>query len=78
MGEMNANPGTCVRCIKAAVLLAEWAGKQGHDHCWYYPDVFRRLAEVLGVDVSGPADLPPRHEFEQGCVRFQNEEYGRR
>lgn len=65
----------CVKCQEAACLLEEWARKQGHNRCWYYPDVFRALARVLGVELTMTGEQLPRPEFEAGCTRFQDEEY---
>lgn len=57
-------------------ILRLWAEKQGHDRCWYYPDLFRQLMELHGIEL--PADLgqPSLDEFQAGCKRFQTEEYG--
>lgn len=56
------------------LLVNDWLGKQGHDACWYYPDVFRQIASVLGIEAP-PVGLPPRCEFESGCKRYQDEVY---
>ncbi|MGD9726517.1 MAG: hypothetical protein AB7L09_00575 [Nitrospira sp.] len=58
--------------------IQTWMDKQGHDRCWYYPDLFREIANIVGVDVSTTPLLPPRPEFEEGCRRYQQEEYGPR
>ena len=60
--------------IRAAIQ--EWSGQQGHDRCWYYPDIFKRIADIAGVDVPAKPDIP-RPEFEQGCRRFQDQEFGK-
>ena len=65
--------GIVIKCRNA---LKDWVGKQGHDRCWYYPEIFNRLCDILGVKASDHRNLPPRAEFEQGCRRYQNEEYG--
>lgn len=57
-------------------LVKEWIGKQGHDRCWYYPDIFAKIAEVLGIPAADKPALPPRAEFEGGCSRYQQEQYG--
>ena len=64
----------CDKCDKAEAIIKEWSGKQGHDRCWYYPDLFRQLAEVFKMDLL-PGTLPPRQEFESGCKKYQCEEY---
>lgn len=64
----------CEKCKEAEAIIQEWANKQGHDRCWYYPDLFRRLAVVFELDLQ-PGPLPPRKEFEEGCRRYQCEEY---
>jgi hypothetical protein len=61
---------------KAKALLQQWVDKQGHDRCWYYPDIFTQLCTLLGVKPTTDPSLPPRAEFEKGCARYQSEEYG--
>ncbi len=58
-------------------IVQEWTDKQGHDRCWYYPELYRRIADVLGIEQKLPPSLPPRTEFEHGCRRYQDEEYGK-
>lgn len=55
-------------------LVAGWLGKQGHDRCWYYPDIFAAIAEELGLQV-GERGLPTREEFADGCRRYQEAEF---
>jgi hypothetical protein len=59
----------------ARAALQEWADKQGHERCWYYPEIFRQLCEILGVVVTQPMNLPPRPEFGKGCDRYEKEVY---
>lgn len=56
-------------------LLQAWVDKQGHDRCWYYPEIFIAIARELDVDISEMPILPPRCEFEEGCRRYQDEQY---
>lgn len=58
------------------VVIQEWVDKQGHDRCWYYPELFRRLATILDIKMTVEPKLPPRQEFELGCKKYQDEEYG--
>ena len=64
----------CEKCKKAEAIILEWSNKQGHDRCWYYPDLFRKLAGIFELNLQ-PGSLPPREEFEAGCRRYQSEEY---
>ena len=66
----------CEKCESARAILSGWADKQGHDRCWYYPDLFRELCRALGVPEPAGSGLPPLAEFEEGCRRYQGEEYG--
>lgn len=62
---------------KLAHILTEWSSKQGHDRCWYYPEIFEKLATTLGVDLSNfDIKLPPCDEFKEGCRRYQESQYG--
>jgi len=56
---------------------AKWIDKQGHDRCWYYPDIFRQLCELFDVKITVNPNLPPCKEFKAGCERYQEEEYGK-
>lgn len=53
-----------------------WLDQQGHNRCWYYPELFVKLAEKLGLKMTDEPSLPPRAEFEAGCKRYQIEEFG--
>jgi len=56
-------------------VVQEWLDQQGHNRCWYYPELFNKLANLLNLTSKIDPTLPPRHEFEEGCRKFQNEEY---
>lgn len=30
-------------------LLSEWIHKQSHNRCWYYPDIFNKICELLDI-----------------------------
>jgi len=62
----------------AKIIIQEWVDKQEHDRCWYYPDLFRKLAEVFDVKYSREPRLPSLKEFKIGCERYQEEEYNGR
>jgi hypothetical protein len=63
----------------ARAVLRGWLDKQGHERCWYYPELFRELAELMHVHPTVTPKLPPREEFHAGCARYAMEEYdGRR
>lgn len=66
----------CRKCDEAAAVLQEWTDKQGHNRCWYYPELFRRLCQIYGVTPSKEPLLPPLEEFKGGCHQYQCEEYG--
>lgn len=57
-------------------VVQDWLDKQGHERCWYYPDLFKKIVDIMEIKISEP-QLPPRQEFEEGCKRFQNQEYGK-
>lgn len=54
------------------LLVEQWVSKQGHDSCWYYPEIFREIANILGVKYV-PQNLPARPEFEGGCKKYTDE-----
>ena len=67
----------CEQCDKVKVIVQEWIDKQGHERCWYYPDLFNQLAAVLDVTPSVAPCLPTRSEFKEGCCKYQDEQFGR-
>jgi len=60
---------------EAKKIIQEWVDKQGHDRCWYYPDLFRKLAELFEIQPAKNPALPPLEEFKKGCENYQKEEY---
>jgi len=65
----------CTKCTKTSAIIEEWLNQQGHNRCWYYPELFRQLADLYGCVQSAPSALPPLEEFRRGCTRYQEEEY---
>lgn len=63
----------CEKCEEAKAIIEEWQSQQGHDRCWYYPEVFRKLATLFGVKPVDRPDQLSRRDFEKGCERFQDE-----
>lgn len=55
-------------------LVRTWVEKQGHERCWYYPEIFDAIARELGVVVE-ERGLPSREEFAEGCRRYQEQEF---
>jgi hypothetical protein len=60
--------------VKAKAVVEKWNNKTGHDCCWYYPELFKELAEIFGIPPQNQS-LPSREEFENGCKRYQDEIY---
>lgn len=57
-------------------LIKEWLQKHGHDKCWYYPDIFCRIAEIVGVEITEEQlSLPPEDEFEENCHIYRKKLY---
>ncbi len=61
---------------EAKQVLQTYANKQGHDSCWYYPEFLRQLMSIFDIKPTVPLNLPPRHEFRVGCLRYEGEVYG--
>lgn len=78
---VDENDVTCKRLLvrdPIAILrriTQAWLDKQGHDRCWYYPDLFREIAKTLGLKPSKLPALPSLPQFQEGCRRYQREEY---
>ncbi len=61
------------RQITEAIQI--WVDQQGHNRCWYYPELFYKLVQLLGIKPKVEPSLPPLQEFKAGCTRYQNLEY---
>jgi len=60
---------------EAKQVIQEWVDKQGHERCWYYPELFNQLVKIFDIHPSKDSALPPLEEFKLGCERYQREEY---
>lgn len=58
-------------------IVQAYADRQGHERCWYLPELFDELTTVLEITPTKPPLLPPRCEFEAGCKKYQDEQYGK-
>ena len=61
---------------EAKQVVQEWADMQGHDRCWWHPDLFKRLMKIFEINPSRDPALPPLEEFKRGCEQYQKEQYG--
>jgi hypothetical protein len=64
-----------LRLERVKAIIQEWLDQQGHDRCWYYPELFNRLARELGLTSTRAPGLPSREEFEEGCRQYIDEQY---
>ena len=64
-----------VRAYAFTARVQSWLDKQGHDKCWYYPEIFESIAEELDLARTIAPSLPPCAEFMKGCERYQAEQY---
>lgn len=71
--QIGSDEAKTIRRLRRLVL--SWCRKSRHRSCWYYPDIFRKMAKLLKVSVPLYPDMP-REEFERGCRRFTAEKYG--
>lgn len=55
-------------------LVRDWRDKQGHQACWYYPEIFREICKVLGVECHLVPSMS-RECFRAGCERYMDEVY---
>lgn len=57
---------------KIRKLIQKWVNKQGHDACWYYPDIFEEIMSVLKMKKI-KKKLPTIEKFDKGCKQYQKE-----
>lgn len=72
------NPPSSERADRLATItkvVTEWQAKEGHDACWYYPDLFAQIMTALNIEPKLHS-VPPRGQFEDGCRKFQDQTYG--
>jgi len=65
----------CQKCDQVQRILLDWTNKQGHERCWYYPNLFKQLMAIYDLPSGQETALPPLEEFKAGCERYQQEEY---
>lgn len=58
-------------------VLKSWFLKEGHEKCWYYPDIFNKIVSILDIDLSRFwYNVPSKEDFCRGCERYQKDLYG--
>ena len=65
------------KLTEVGTIVQTWLDKQGHERCWYYPELFSQLAAALGLQATVASALPLQAEFVEGCKRYQAEQYGK-
>ncbi len=61
--------------VKTKKILQELANRQGHNKCWYNPEVIKELLELYEIKPTVSPNLPSPEEFAQGCFNYQKELY---
>lgn len=61
---------------QAKAIIQDWVDQQGHNRCWYYPELFRQLVDLFEIEATKEPKLPPLEEFKEGCCKYQKEEFG--
>ena len=55
-------------------ILCEYNSKQGHDKCWFYPELFDKLLKVYKIP-KVESNLPPKEEFKEYCDIYREKVY---
>ncbi len=59
--------------------VRKWINMQDHNRCWYYPEIFQEIIEILEIEVTVSQfvgmNFINREEFEKGCKKYQDEIY---
>ena len=66
----------CERCDQARVILQECANRQGHNKCWWNPEVLQSLMTLFDIQSTVEPCLPPKEEFNQQCGVYADKLYG--
>jgi len=66
----HSEEGWCLDCVKdmgdklteVDLIVHEFVNKQVqvHERCWYYPELFNRLAKILDIEQVNSSNLPTR------------------
>lgn len=56
-------------------LIKEWDEKQGHSKCWYYPEIFKQIADEAQVKLTNHPPNVPRPQFREQCHQYEEEQY---
>ena len=51
----------------------EWMDKKEEDSCWFYPEIFGKIAEVVEIEIKVSEPKMTREQFEAGCDHYMNE-----
>ncbi len=65
-------PRNIIRRVRE--ILNDWQTKAGHDACWFYPEVFRELCNVVGLEYIEPSKVD-RSDFRAHCQKFEEHLY---
>lgn len=52
-----------------------WLDKQGHDQCWFYPEILQKIVDILEIKATIDPNLPTEEQFKEGCKVFCLEKY---
>lgn len=64
-----------IKLNKIKTVLQTWIDKQSHERCWWFPEILTELTQILDIEMTKQPCLPSRKEFEEGCKRYQEEQY---
>lgn len=57
-------------------IIVTWDSYQGHQACWYYPELFKQIAAVLNINlINNHNPLPRECEFKEQCGRYRRTLY---
>lgn len=60
---------------KIRSYIEDWISKQDHDKCWYYPEIFKQICEVLEIPYEKQKlNSITKEEMKRGCDKFIDEE----
>lgn len=65
----------CETCDNLKQAVQAWINKQGHNACWFYPEIFGYIAGTLGLSYPD-MHMPSEQDFQDGCKRFTKQIYG--
>lgn len=63
------------KLLEVKNVIREWDEKRGHERCWYFPELFKKIADIVGVELMNGPYVPTPEQAARGCERYWKEQF---